>query len=192
MALTPLRMDMLIMMIWYSEKLSEATMTAAVTCTFHCLFPPSGPTLERALLILETIQTQNLQTVQSVLYDGAKIFFEQFPHIDSAKTQQGAGEVRSKDVSKEVEVFSSRLSDILIGPKISPAEPEYTRMKRAALAVAYVNCAAASETGRLTSSLGTWLASERSRPIRETLKRALLAISVSAHDGAPGRGLIAQ
>ena len=183
-------MDTLIMMIWCSEKLSEATITAAVTCTFHCLSPPSGPTLERALLILEKIQTLNSRTVQSVLYDRAKIFFEQFPHIDSAKTQQGAGEVRSKDVSKEVEAFSSRLIDILFSPKLS--EPESARMKRAALAVTYVNCAAASETGRLTSTLEKWLASERSRPIHETLKRALLAISVSAHDGAPGRGLTAQ
>jgi hypothetical protein len=158
-------------------------MTAAVTCTFSCLSPPSGPTLERALSILEKIQTVNSRTVQSVLYDRAKIFFEQFPHIDSAKTQQDAGEVRSKDVSKETEAFSSRLIDVLFGPNISEAEPESMRMKRAALAVSYVNCGAASETG--ISILGKWLASERSRPAREMLKRALLVIGVSAHDGHP-------
>jgi hypothetical protein len=161
-------------------------MAAAVTCTFNCLSPPSGPTLERASLILEKIQTVNSRTVQSVLYDRAKIFFEQIPHIDSAKTPQGAGEVRSKDVSKETEAFSSRLIDVLFGPKISEAEPESTRMKLAALAVTYVNCAAASETG--INILGKWLASERSRPVHETLKRALLAIGVSAHDGHPAEG----
>ena len=160
-------------------------MTAAVTCSFNCLFPPSGPTLERALSILEKIQTVNSRTVQSVLYDRAKIFFERFPHIDSAKTQ-GAGEVRSKDVSKETEAFSSRLIDVLFGPTTSEAEPESMRMKRAALAVSYVNCGAASETGITT--LRKWLASERSRPVHEMLKRALLAIGVSAHDGHPAEG----
>jgi hypothetical protein len=174
------------MMILYSEKLSVATMAAAVTCTFSCLSPPSGPTLERALSILEKIQTANSRTVQSVLYDRAKIFFEQFPHIDSAKTQQGAGEVRSKGVSKETEAFSSRLIDVLFGPKTSETEPESMRMKRAALAVSYVNCGAASETG--IGSLRKWLASERSRPVHDTLKRALLAIGVSAHDGHPAEG----
>jgi hypothetical protein len=163
-------------------------MAAAVTCTFYCLSPPSGPTLEQALSILEKIQTVKSRTVQSVLYDRAKIFFEQFPHIDSAKTQQNTGEVRSKDVSKEVEAFSSRLIDVLFGPKISEAEPEPTRMKRAALAVTYVNCAVASEIGRLTSTLEKSLASERSRPVHETLKRALLAIGVSAHDEHPAEG----
>jgi hypothetical protein len=161
-------------------------MTAAVTCTFSCLCPPSGPTLERALSILEKIQTVNSRTVQSVLYDRAKIFFEQFPHTDSAKTQQDAGEVRSKDVSKETEAFSSRLIDVLFGPNISEAEPESMRMKRAALAVSYVSCGAAAETG--ISTLGKWLASERSRPAREMLKRALLVIGVSAHDGHPAEG----
>ena len=123
-----------------------------------------------------------------MLYDRAKIFFEQFPHVDSAKTQQSAGEVRSENVSGEVEAFSSRLIDVLFGPKISEAELESARMKRAALAVTYVKCAAASETGRLTSTLEKWLASERSRPVRETLKRALLAIGVSAHDAHPAEG----
>jgi hypothetical protein len=172
----------------YSEKLFETTMAAAVTCTFNCLSPLSGPTLERALLILEKIQTVNSQTVQSVLYDRAKIFFEQFPHIDSAKTQQSVGEERSGDVSKEVEAFSSRLIDVLFGPKTSEAEPEATRLKRAALAVTYVNCVAASEKGGLASTLGKWLASERSRTVRETLKRALLVISVTAHDEHPAEG----
>src|SRR5947209_11452388 len=109
-------------------------MTAAVTCTFNCLSPPSGPTLDRALLILEKIHTANSRPVRSVLYDRAKIFFEQFPHIDSAKAQQGAGEVRSKDVSKETEAFSSRLIDVLFGPKTVEAESESTGMTQVALA----------------------------------------------------------
>jgi hypothetical protein len=48
-------------------------------------------------------------------------------------------------------------------------------MERAILAVAYGNSAAASETGRLTTTLEQWLAKERSGPVRETITRALRA-----------------
>jgi hypothetical protein len=154
-------------------------MTAAATCVFQSLSHTSGPALERALLIVEKLKALNSRMVQSVLYERAKIFFEQFPRIASAKTQPRDGEVRSKDVSEEIQASSSRLIDILFGPKTNETEPESTRMKRAVLAVAYANCAVASETGRLTrltTILENWLGIERSGPIRETVKRALLAI----------------
>ena len=154
-------------------------MVAATTCIFQSLSRTSGPTFEQALFIVEKLKALNSGMVQSVLYDRAKIFLEQFPRIDSAKTRQPDGEVRSKDASKEVEAFSSRLIDILFGPKTREAEPETARMKRALLAETYVKCDAASETRRLTNILERWLDTERSGPIRETVKRALLAISTS-------------
>lgn len=111
-----------------------------------------------------------------MLYERAKIFVEQFSRIDSTAVRQHDGEVASNNVSKEVEAFSLPLINILISPKTNGAEPESTRMKRAALAVAYANSAPPSETGRLTSILELWLDEERSGPIRDSLQRALLTL----------------
>ena len=153
-------------------------MVAAVACVFQCLSRPSGePGLDQALVIVEKAKALNSARVQSELYERAKIFFEQFPRIDKTTTRQQDGEMDPKDLSTEVEAFSLRLIDLLFGPKTNEAEPESTRMKRAVLAVTYANCAAGSETGRLTVALGKWLDTERSGPIRDTVKRALLAIA---------------
>jgi hypothetical protein len=167
--------DLLILVTVYSDRLFEATIAAAAACVFQCLSYPSGPALDQALVIVEKVNALNLRAVQSVLYERAKIFLDHFPHLDHATPGEHDDEVHSKRVSKEVELFSSRLIDILFGPTTDEAEPESTRMKRAVLAVAYANCAAASEAGRLTSILEQWLGRERSGPVRETITRALLA-----------------
>jgi hypothetical protein len=129
--------------------------------------------------MVDKVKALNLRTVQSVLYERAKTFFDQLPRIDKTRTRQRDGEVQAKGVSGEVEAFSLRLIDILFGPKTNEAEPESTRMKRAALAVAYANCAAASETGRLTTTLEQLLDKERSGPTREIIAHALRALGES-------------
>lgn len=169
-------MDLLILVTVYSDRLFEATIAAAAACAFQCLSYTSGPALDQALVIVEKVHALNLRAVQSVLYERAKIFLDQFPHLDTATPGEHDDEVHSKRVSKEVDRFSSRLIDILFGPKTDDAEPEATRMKRAVLAVAYANCAVASEAWRLTSILEQWLGTERSGPVRETMTRALLAL----------------
>lgn len=145
-------------------------------CLFQCLSLTSGPALDQALLIVDKVKALNLRTVQSVLYERAKTFFDRFPRIDDTQAQQHDGEVPSTRESREVEVFSPRLIDVLFGPKTNEAEPESTRMKRAALAVAYANSSTASETERLATTLEQWLDKERSGPIRETVRHALLAL----------------
>lgn len=155
-------------------------MAAAVACTFQSLSHLGVPALDQALLIVDKVKVLNSSMIQRVLCERAKIFIEQFPRSDSTGTQQHDGDVQSKIVSKEVEAFSLRLIDILFGPTTYEAEPEPSRMKRAVLAMTYANSAAASEIGRLTSTLEEWLDKERSGPIREIVKRALLAISRSA------------
>lgn len=133
------------------------------------------------MAILEKATTQNSRTVQNEFYDRAKTFFEQLQHFDSTTTGQEDAEVQlGKKVSKEVEAFSSGLFDQLFGPKANESEPESTRMKRAALAEAYAKCAAASETGRLTSLasiLERWLDNERSGPVRDTIRRTLALLA---------------
>lgn len=168
--------DLLILVTLYSERLFEVTIAAAAACVFQCLSHTSGPALGQALLIVEKVNALNLRAVQSVLYERAKIFLDQFPHVDNTTSQQDDGKVQAKFASKEVEVFSSRLIDILLGPKTHEAESESTRMKRAVLAEAYANSAAASEASRLTTILEQWLDEERSGPIRDTVTRALLAL----------------
>jgi hypothetical protein len=150
-----------------------------VACVFQCLSHTSRPALEQALSIVNKANALNLRTVQIVLYEQAKIFFDKFPRIDNTSARPQDGELRSKNVSGEVEAFSSQLIEVLFGPKTNEREPESTRMKRAVLAVAYADSAAASETRKLTTTLEQWLEVERSGPIRETVKRALLAIRIS-------------
>jgi hypothetical protein len=176
-----LGVDLLILVIEYSDKLLEATVVAAVTCVFQCLSHTSGPTLGRALLIVDKVRALNMRTAESVLYDRAKIFFDQYPRMDNTRTGQYDGDVRSKDVSEDVEAFSSRLIATLLEPKTNKAEPKSARMKRAVLAVTYANsnCASASELEWLTTALEQWLDTERSRPIRESVHRALLALKKS-------------
>lgn len=154
-------------------------MVAAVACVFQCLSRPSGPGLDHALLIVEKAKALNSARVQSELYERAKIFFEQFPRPDKTTTRRQDVEMDPKDLPTEVKAFSSRLIDLLFGPRTNEAEPESTRMKRAVLAATYANCAAASQTGRLTVALGKWLDTERSGPIRDMVKRALQAINTS-------------
>ena len=156
-----------------------------MACVFQCLSRPGRPALDQALSVFEKAKALNSTRVQSELYDRAKMFFEQFRRIDSTTARQQDGEMGPKMMSKEVEAFSIRLFDILFGPKTSEAEPESTRMKRAVLAVAYAKCAAASETGRLTTTLQRWLDTERSGPLRETIKRALLVINTSVSINGP-------
>jgi hypothetical protein len=169
--------DLLILVNLYSDRLVEATIAAAAACVFQCLSHTNGPAFGQALSIVEKANTLNVRAVQSVLCERAKIFLDQLPHVDNTTSRQDDGEVRQKMVSREIEVFSSRLMDILVGPNVllSEAESEPARMERAILAVAYGNSAATSETGRLTTTLEQWLAKERSRPIRETITRALEA-----------------
>jgi hypothetical protein len=119
------------------------------------------------LSIVEKVNTWNVRAVQSVLCERAKIFLDRLGQDD--------GEVRAKIVSREIEVFSSRLMEMLVSPIVSEAESEAARMERAILALAYGNSAASSETGRLTTTLEQWLAKERSGPVRETITRALRA-----------------
>jgi hypothetical protein len=174
-----LSLDLLILVNRYSEKLFEATIAASVACVFQCLSHTSRPALDQALSVVQKANALNLRTVQSVLYEQAKIFLDKFPRIENTSMGPQDGDVRSKNVSGEVEAFSSQLIDILFGPKTNEREPESTRMKRAALAEAFAKNAAASETRRLTTTLEEWLGKERSGPIRETIKRALLAIRMS-------------
>lgn len=155
----------------------EANIVACATCVFQSLSHTSGAALDQALAVINTASAVNSRSVQSALYERAKLFFEQYPLPKIAEIQHGDGESdgQSKHVSGGLESFSSQLIDILVGPSMGREEVESARIKRAGLAAAYFDSTVASETGRqsLGKTLQVWLDSERSGPVREAVKRAL-------------------
>ena len=165
------------------ENIRDRTISASVTCVFQCLSPRHGSTgaLQQTQAIVEKAKVLDSRSIRSALYDGAKGFFDEYSNSKiSEMAQNGCGNIDVEKVSGEVARFSSELVQGLLGPTLhSPgAEPEATRRKRVALAVAYCDSAVADEAGRLSvaSDLKQWLASERSGPIRGLIEQALSSL----------------
>ncbi len=157
----------------------DLTVTASITCIFQSLSHTSKSALEQATSVIEKVKVLKSRSIENACYERAQGFFEQFSNSENSGDQKGGidgdSDARRKNVSQEVTAFSSQLIDILIGPTTGRDDPESVRLKRVGLALAYLASAVACDTGRLslTKTLGLWLETERSGPVRDSLKRAL-------------------
>ncbi|RMZ92691.1 hypothetical protein DV736_g66, partial [Chaetothyriales sp. CBS 134916] len=152
---------------------TNATFRAIAACTFQVLRPDTKSEVkELALAISQRLLAGHASSVGVVLFDSLATFFAR---ISPAANQDEAG---NDSRQKRVETFSSNVLAALFGSSSEEGYSERLRRSR-------VKCLRAlAESGvcgfvcraRLVEILGTWLASDRSRPLREEIMKAKEAV----------------
>lgn len=143
-----------------------------MSCLFHVLSIPAEPKLlEQATAIMQKIHAQKNPALDATLCRQAAAFFSSQARGGSAGTNQGA--------KSGIEAFSDQIILALLSQYDYASAPESARRARVELgSVLARSTSLTNEEGRarLASILDMWHQSERSRPLRDEIAKAITAV----------------
>jgi hypothetical protein len=153
-------------------------MKAVAACTFKLLSTnASKEVLDQALQITKTARAQKSNSIDVAMFDAAAIFFSRLSKTSKEGGRRAANQSDKENDSRPHQAFEAFLALLLEDDDSSRdagSQPELLRKSRVqlALAVSGSEVCSASSRARLASQLGTWILSERSRPLREDMQKA--------------------
>lgn len=162
-------------------KTTDRTLDAIVSCLFDMLGPAAEPeVLDQATVIMQKIQAQKNPALDTALCQGAAAFFARAGVKDEGGSegtnQKGAKE---KEAEPGFEAFSDQIILALLSHYDHASAPEASRKVRVELGWVLARSPTLTNEasrGRLASILEGWLQSERSRPLRDDIAKAVGAV----------------
>ena len=118
----------------------------------------------RAVGIVRKLTMIDPKATRDVLYEGSKAFF-----VDHGNNKSIA------DPKSGTKIIEAIFEIAVLGPSTSDdsaGETESLRLKRSDSLLAYVNVGTVDRVEALTSRIQTWIESERSPQVRQTLQAA--------------------